>query len=88
VLAIGAEKPYGATLADDLRFVATDVTVAVIQNSGHWIMEEQPAAAVTLIRDWIDTRTEVRTSAARLIRLGQRLFFITGMNNQQAIVSA
>jgi pimeloyl-ACP methyl ester carboxylesterase len=53
VLAVGGDKSFGAALADEVRVVATDVTPAVIQNSGHWIMEEQPAAAVMLIRGWI-----------------------------------
>ena len=46
VLAIGAEKSFGTSMADDLRFVAVDVTGKVIENSGHWLMEEQPAATV------------------------------------------
>jgi pimeloyl-ACP methyl ester carboxylesterase len=29
-------------VADDLRFVANDVTVGIVPNSGHWIMEENP----------------------------------------------
>jgi len=49
VLAIGGEKSFAAGLADELRFVATDVTSAVIPNSGHWLMEEQPAATVAAI---------------------------------------
>jgi pimeloyl-ACP methyl ester carboxylesterase len=49
VLAIGAEKSFGTGMADDLRFVATDVTSVVIANSGHWLMEEQPAATVAAI---------------------------------------
>jgi pimeloyl-ACP methyl ester carboxylesterase/quercetin dioxygenase-like cupin family protein len=49
VLAIGAEKSFGTAMADDLRFVATNVTTAVIANSGHWLMEEQPAATVAAI---------------------------------------
>jgi pimeloyl-ACP methyl ester carboxylesterase len=53
VLAIGGEKSYGLALADDVRFVATDVTPAVIPGAGHWIMEEQPAATVHLIRAWL-----------------------------------
>jgi pimeloyl-ACP methyl ester carboxylesterase len=54
VLAIGAEKSFGTAMADDLRFVATDVTGVVIPNSGHWLMEEQPAATVAAIRSFID----------------------------------
>jgi pimeloyl-ACP methyl ester carboxylesterase len=49
VLAIGADKSFGARMADELRFVATDVTSVVIPNSGHWLMEEQPAATIAAI---------------------------------------
>ena len=49
VLAIGGDKSYGAALADELRFVATDVTPLVIADSGHWLMEEQPAKTVAAI---------------------------------------
>ncbi len=55
VLAIGAEKSFGTAMADDLRFVATDVSGVVIPNSGHWLMEEQPAATVAAIRGFIDS---------------------------------
>ena len=53
VLAIGAEKSFGAAMADDLRFVATDVTSVVIPGSGHWLMEEQPEATVAAIRGFL-----------------------------------
>ena len=56
VLAIGAEKSFGAAMADLLRFVATDVTSVVIPNSGHWLMEEQPVATVAAIRKFLDNR--------------------------------
>ena len=55
VLAVGAQKSYGATMAELLRFVATDVTPAVVPDSGHWIMEEQPAFAVRMINGWLET---------------------------------
>jgi pimeloyl-ACP methyl ester carboxylesterase len=53
VLAIGAEKSFNTAMADDMRFVATNVTGAVIAKSGHWLMEEQPAATVAAIRDFL-----------------------------------
>jgi pimeloyl-ACP methyl ester carboxylesterase len=56
VLAIGAGKSFGTQMADVLRFVATDVTGIVIPNSGHWLMEEQPAATVAAIRAFIDQK--------------------------------
>ena len=49
VLAIGAEKSFGTAMADDLRFVATNVTVGIVPDSGHWIMEENPPATIKLV---------------------------------------
>ena len=49
VLAIGADKSFGSVQADVLRLVASNVTGQVIANSGHWLMEEQPAATVAAI---------------------------------------
>ncbi len=49
VLAIGGEKSYGATLATEIGFVATNVTALVIPDSGHWLMEEQPDKTVAAI---------------------------------------
>jgi pimeloyl-ACP methyl ester carboxylesterase len=54
VLAVGAEKSFGAGQAAELRFVASDVTQQVIAKSGHWLMEEQPAATVAAIRAFIN----------------------------------
>jgi pimeloyl-ACP methyl ester carboxylesterase len=53
VLAIGADKSFGTAQADVLRFVASDVTGQVIANSGHWLMEEQPAATVAAIKGFV-----------------------------------
>jgi len=49
VFAIGAEKSFGSGMADELRFVASDVTSGIVPDSGHWIMEENPRAVVQLI---------------------------------------
>jgi len=56
VLAIGAEKSFGAAMADDLRFVVSNVTQAVIANSGHWLMEEQPVATMAAIQAFLDKK--------------------------------
>ena len=56
VLAIGAEESFGAAMADALRFVATEVTSAVIPNSGHWLMEEQPKATIAAIVAFLNKR--------------------------------
>lgn len=53
VLAIGGDHSYGTNLATEIGFAASDVRAAEIKNSGHWIMEEQPAQAVALITSFI-----------------------------------
>lgn len=53
VLAVGAEKSAGSTQADVLRFVASNVTPAIVPDSGHWIMEENPTATVKLVSDFL-----------------------------------
>lgn len=42
VLSIGGEKSLGGPLAEQAKIVANDVTVVVIQDAGHWILEEKP----------------------------------------------
>ena len=40
VLSIGGDKSLGDALGKQVKLVATDVTVIVLQNTGHWLMEE------------------------------------------------
>jgi pimeloyl-ACP methyl ester carboxylesterase len=54
ILAVGGEKSFGATMATVMRAAATDVQELVIQNSGHWLMEEQPVATVAAVRAFLD----------------------------------
>jgi pimeloyl-ACP methyl ester carboxylesterase len=42
VLSIGGDKSLGNELAAQMKLVATDVTVVVLKDSGHWISEERP----------------------------------------------
>jgi len=53
VLALGGEKSYGVHMKDELDAVASNVTGGVIPKSGHWIMEENPDATVTLVMDFL-----------------------------------
>ena len=53
VLAIGGDHSYGASMKTELEFVASDVQGAVITDSGHWIMEEQPQQAIAIIAKFI-----------------------------------
>ena len=42
VLAIGGEKANGEVLGQQAKIVAADVTVLVLKNTGHWVLEENP----------------------------------------------
>lgn len=56
VLAIGGEKSFGATQAVVMRNAATDVTEVVVANSGHWLMEEQPATTIASVRAFLEKK--------------------------------
>ena len=42
VLAIGGEKANGKLLGEQMKVVATDATMVVLKNCGHWVLEEKP----------------------------------------------
>jgi pimeloyl-ACP methyl ester carboxylesterase len=53
VLAVGGEKSFGPMMATVMRFAATNVQQAVIPHSGHWLMEENPADTIKLLKDFL-----------------------------------
>jgi pimeloyl-ACP methyl ester carboxylesterase len=53
VLAVGGEKSYGPMMATVMRAAAANVTEAIVPNSGHWIMEENPTAVIKLILNFL-----------------------------------
>lgn len=53
VLAVGAEKSFDTGMAEEIRFVGTDVTAAVVPASGHWVMEENPGATTRLVVEFL-----------------------------------
>jgi pimeloyl-ACP methyl ester carboxylesterase len=42
VLVIGGEKANGDVLGRQAKLVASDVTVVVLKDTGHWVLEERP----------------------------------------------
>jgi len=56
ILALGAEKSFGAQQAAIMREVGSNVEGGIIANSGHWIMEEQPDATVKAVRDFLEKK--------------------------------
>lgn len=53
VLAIGGDHSYGASMKTELESIAAHVDGAVIVDSGHWIMEEQPDQAIRSIEAFL-----------------------------------
>lgn len=53
VLAVGGQKSFGPMMATVMRAASDDVTEGIVPDSGHWIMEENPAATTKLVRDFI-----------------------------------
>jgi pimeloyl-ACP methyl ester carboxylesterase len=53
VLAIGAEKSFNTAMAEDVRYVASNVQMGIVPHSGHWVMEENPADTMKLITDFL-----------------------------------
>jgi pimeloyl-ACP methyl ester carboxylesterase len=56
VLALGGDKSFGLTMAEVMRAAASNVQGAVVPDSGHWIMEENPTATIGLVRPFLDAR--------------------------------
>jgi pimeloyl-ACP methyl ester carboxylesterase len=42
VLAIGGEKANGTVLGEQMKIVATNATMIVLKDCGHWVLEEKP----------------------------------------------
>ena len=53
VLAVGGAKSFGPMMATVMRAAADDVTEGQVPDSGHWIMEENPAATTRLVLDFL-----------------------------------
>jgi pimeloyl-ACP methyl ester carboxylesterase len=53
VLAVGGEKSFGPMMATVMRAAASNVTQAIVPHSGHWVMEENPAATIKLTTDFV-----------------------------------
>jgi pimeloyl-ACP methyl ester carboxylesterase len=42
ILAIDGEKANGALLGQQMNLVASDATMVVLKDTGHWTLEERP----------------------------------------------
>src|SRR3984893_16406705 len=53
VLTIGGEKSLGEALGQQTKLIATDVTVVVLKNTGHWVLEEQPKETTDALQKFL-----------------------------------
>jgi pimeloyl-ACP methyl ester carboxylesterase len=53
VLTIGGEKSLGAELGAQAKLVATDVSVVVLKNTGHWVLEEDPTETTAALVNFL-----------------------------------
>jgi pimeloyl-ACP methyl ester carboxylesterase len=53
VLTIGGDKSLGDALGQQMKIVATNVTVVVVKDAGHWILEEQPQATTDALAKFL-----------------------------------
>ena len=53
VLTIGGDKSLGVALGQQAKLVATDATVVVLKNTGHWVLEEQPKETIEALQKFL-----------------------------------
>ena len=53
VLSIGGDKSLGEALGQQVKAVATDVTVVVLKDAGHWILEERPKETAEALQKFL-----------------------------------
>jgi pimeloyl-ACP methyl ester carboxylesterase len=53
VLTIGGEKSLGEALGRQTKLVASDVTVVVLKDTGHWVLEERPKETTEALQKFL-----------------------------------
>jgi pimeloyl-ACP methyl ester carboxylesterase len=53
VLTIGGEKSLGEALGQQAKLVATNATVVVLKDTGHWVLEERPKETTEALQKFL-----------------------------------
>jgi pimeloyl-ACP methyl ester carboxylesterase len=53
VLTIGGDKSLGEALGEQAKLVATEATVVVLKNTGHWVLEENPKETTEALKTFL-----------------------------------
>jgi len=51
---IGGANANGAALAAQVKLIASDVTVVVLEDTGHWILEERPEETISALSRFLE----------------------------------
>jgi len=54
VLSIGGDKSLGDALGAQTKAIATDATVVILKDTGHWLMEERPDETIAALARFLD----------------------------------
>ena len=54
VLSIGGDKANGAALGAQVKLVASAVTVIILKDTGHWILEERPQETISALTRFLE----------------------------------
>jgi pimeloyl-ACP methyl ester carboxylesterase len=52
-LSIGGAKANGVALGEQAKQIAANAKVVVLEDAGHWILEERPKATIDAIVDFL-----------------------------------
>lgn len=53
ILSIGGEKANGDALGRQAKLAGSDVTVVVLKDTGHWLMEERPRDTMDALQKFL-----------------------------------
>ncbi len=53
VLSLGGANSLGAPLAEQMKEVADDVSVVVLEDTGHWVLEENPVQTIRALTSFL-----------------------------------
>lgn len=59
ILAVGGEVSFGPMIGAQMELVAHDVETRTIPDAGHWLLEENPDATMTMLADFLATHKPV-----------------------------
>jgi pimeloyl-ACP methyl ester carboxylesterase len=53
VLVIGGDKANGEVLGWQMKLVASDVTIVVLKDTGHWVMDKRPKETTDALMNFL-----------------------------------